>query len=95
VQEIEGIDIDELTRHPKRYISMAASGVCVPIVADGVVVARVVPPESGSVLERLRVLGHVRPAQGRLTDLLPPPPVPPGERPLSEVLAEMRDEERY
>jgi hypothetical protein len=27
-------------------------------------------------------------------DLLPPPPVPPGKRPLSEVVQELREQER-
>jgi hypothetical protein len=39
--------------------------------------------------------GQVRLATGNLVDHLPPPPAPPGTRPLSEVLLEMRDEERY
>jgi hypothetical protein len=32
---------------------------------------------------------------GGVADLLPIPPAPPGAKPLSETLREMRDEERY
>ena len=39
--------------------------------------------------------GQVRPARKRgITDLLPLPAYEPGEKTLSEVLQEMRDEER-
>jgi len=54
--------------------------------------------ESGqhpSALERLEADGHYRPAASNLVDLGPPQPMPDDAQPLSEVLAEMRDSERW
>lgn len=51
------------------------------------------PPREESVHERLVREGRVRPATTRLEDLGPPLPATPGERPLSEILQEMRDGE--
>jgi len=90
----EPIDAAELGRRARHYVEMAAVGLRVPIVEHGVVVAHLVEPETGSRTERLRALGRVREASGRLTDLLPPPEAVPGERSLSDTLREMREEER-
>lgn len=46
-------------------------------------------------LEQLEAAGQVRRAKGSLLDLGPPPPPPDDGPALSEVLAQMRDEERY
>ena len=93
--EPDPVDAAELGRYARRYVDMAAVGTRVAVVENGVVVAYLVEPETGSRLERLRAPGKVTEASGRLTDLLPAPPAPPGEKSLSETLQEMRDEERY
>ena len=93
--EPDPIDVVELGRYARRYVAMVAVGTRVPIVENDVVVAYLVEPETGSRFERLKALGHVRPASGRLSDLPPPPPEPQGAKSLSETLQEMRDEERY
>lgn len=95
VYEPGPIDTAELGRHPRRHVDMAAVGMRVPIVENGLIVAYLVEPETGSRFERLKALGHVRPASGRLSDLLPPPLAPPGGKSLSETLQEMRDDERF
>jgi len=91
----EPIDAAELGRRARDYVEMAAVGLRIPIVEDGFVVAYLVEPETGSRMERLRALGRVREASGRLTDLPPPPEAPPRERSLSDTLREMREEERW
>ena len=96
MDDAEEIGIRELRQHASRYVGMAEAGLRVPVTNRGKLVAYLVPAEeSGSVLDRLEAAGQLRRATGRLADLLPPPPAPPGSRPLSEVLQEMRDEERW
>jgi antitoxin (DNA-binding transcriptional repressor) of toxin-antitoxin stability system len=75
---------------------MAKAGMRVPVTDRGKLVAYLVPAESGgTVLDRMRAAGQVRPAIGNLLDMMPPPPTPPGAKTLTETLLEMRDEERY
>jgi prevent-host-death family protein len=96
MEDAEEIGIRELRQHASRYVAMAEAGLRIPVTNRGKLVAYLVPAEeSGSMLDRLEAAGHVRRAKGRLLDHLPPPPAPPGARPLSEVLQEMRDEERW
>jgi len=96
VDEAEEIGIRELRQHASRYVAMAKAGMRVPVTDRGKLVAYLVPAgEGGTVLDRMRAAGQVRPAIGSLLDLLPPPPAPPGAKSLTETLLEMRDEERY
>jgi prevent-host-death family protein len=96
VDEAEKIGIRELRQHASRYVAMAKAGRRVPVTDRGKLVAYLVPAqEGGTVLDRMRAAGQVRPAVGDLRDLLPPPPAPPGTPSLTETLLEMRDEERY
>ena len=81
----EGIGIRELRQHAARYVALAKAGQRVPVTERGELVAYLVPAEEPcSPFARLVAAGQV-----------PPPPPEPGERLLSEVLQEMRDEERY
>jgi prevent-host-death family protein len=96
VGEPESIGIRELRQNASRYVAMAKAGQRVPVTERGKLVAYLVPAEEPrSVFEQMVAAGQVRQASGNLRDLLPPPPAEPGERPLSEVLQQMRDEERY
>lgn len=96
MEDAEKIGIRELRQHASRYVAMAKAGMRVPVTDRGKLVAYLVPAEeAGSMLDRLEAAGHVRRAKGRLRDHLPPPPTPQGARPLSEILQEMRDEERW
>jgi antitoxin (DNA-binding transcriptional repressor) of toxin-antitoxin stability system len=75
---------------------MAKAGKRIAVTDRGELVAYLVPAEeSGTTFQRMVAAGQVQLAVGNLMDLLPPPPAPPGSRPLSEVLLEMRDEEDY
>ncbi|MGH3813451.1 MAG: hypothetical protein ACRDUV_13515 [Pseudonocardiaceae bacterium] len=51
--------------------------------------------DSGTLLDRLAASGNYLPPAGGIEDLLPPPAIPEGRRPLSEVVEELRDEERW
>ena len=53
--------------------------------------------EPESPLERLMAAGIIEPAEdpGDLLDVEPGPPVPPGHPTASEILRQMREEERY
>ncbi len=96
MEEPERVGVEELQEHTPRYVDMAESGRRVPVTENGKLVAYLVPAEeSGSILDRLEAAGQLRRARGRLQDLLPPPPAPPGTRPLSEVVQEMQDDERW
>lgn len=92
----DSIGIRELRQNASQYIAMAKAGSRVPVTERGKLVAYLVPAEgSGSVLDRLEAAGQYRRGVGNLMDHLPPPAREPGEKPLSEVLQEMRDEEQY
>lgn len=93
----DSIGIRELRQNASRYVAMAKEGKRVPVTERGKLVAYLVPAEDATMttFQRMVAAGQVTLATGNLRDLLPPPPREPGERPLSEVLQEMRDEERY
>ncbi|MBN9096963.1 MULTISPECIES: type II toxin-antitoxin system prevent-host-death family antitoxin [unclassified Pseudonocardia] len=99
MKEPESIGIRELRQHASRYVAMAKAGQRIPVTDRGELVAYLVPAEEPrSVYQQMVAAGQVRPANGDLRTYLrvhPPLPPEPGERTLSEVLQEMRDEERY
>jgi prevent-host-death family protein len=95
----ESIGIRELRQHASRYVAMAKAGKRVPVTERGELVAYLVPAhEPTTTFQRLVAAGQVRLAKGNIQDTLAslePLEAKPGEKPLSEVLREMRDEERY
>ena len=99
MSEPESIGIRELRQHASRYVAMAKQGKRVPVTERGELVAYLVPAhEPTTTFERMVAAGQVRLATGNLKDTLAalePLKAKPGEKPLSEVLQEMRDEERY
>jgi prevent-host-death family protein len=96
VDEPETVGIRELRQHASRYVAMAKAGKRIPVTDRGKLVAYLVPAEPpGSILDRLEAAGQLRRGRGRLQAHMPPPAAPPGSRPLTEVLQEMRDEERW
>ena len=96
VSEPERIGIRELRQHASRYVAMAKAGKRIAVTDRGELVAYLVPAqEPTTTFQRMVAAGQVTPATGNILDHLPPPPAPAGTRPLSEVLLEMRDEERY
>ena len=92
------IGIRELRQHASVYVDLAQKGYTVDITNRGQLVARLVPArEPESALERLIAAGIIRDAEdpGDLLDVEPAPPVAPGQPTLSEILLQMREEERY
>jgi antitoxin (DNA-binding transcriptional repressor) of toxin-antitoxin stability system len=89
------IGIRELRQHASRYVRMAREGRRIAVTDRGISS----PTWSGGRIgERacpLEAADAYRPAVGSLLDLLPPPPTPEGDRPLSEVVEELRDQERW
>lgn len=95
----ESIGIRELRQHASRYVAMAKAGKRVPVTERGELVAYLVPAhEPTTTFQRLVAAGQVRLATGKLKQTLAslePLKAETGEKTLSEVLREMRDEERY
>jgi prevent-host-death family protein len=90
------IGIRELRQHASRYLRLVRSGQRVAVTDRGTLVAYLVPAgSSASILDRLEAAGDFTPAVGGLLDLPAPSPAREGGRPLTEVLAELRDEERW
>jgi prevent-host-death family protein len=92
------IGIRELRQHASVYVGLAERGYTVDITRRSRLVARLVPvkdPESP--LERLIAEGILQEAQvqGDILDVEPAPPVPPGQPTATEILIQMREEERY
>jgi prevent-host-death family protein len=93
---MESVGIRELRQHASRYVRLAKAGQRIPVTERGKLVAYLVPADdAGTALDRLAAAGDYQPPAGAIGDLLPPPAVPGGRRPLSEVVAELRDEERW
>jgi prevent-host-death family protein len=92
------IGIRELRQHASLYVDLVEKGYTVDITNRGRLVAHLVPAsEPESPLERLMAAGIIGPAEdpGDLLDVEPGPPVPPGQPTASEILLQMREEERY
>ena len=95
---IHRIGIRELRQHASVYVDLAEKGVIVDITNRGRLVARLVPAEEPeSPIERLIAAGVILPAEepGNLLGIEPAPPVPAGQPTASEILLQMREEERY
>ena len=85
--------IRELKQNASEVVAAVAAGDVVTITDRGRPVARLVPLVSGSI-EGLVEAGRARPPKYRMSELGLPPRPKKGARPLSEVLREMRDDER-
>ena len=92
------IGIRELRQNASKYLRRVKAGETITITDRGEPVAEIRPvKQTGSVVARLIAEGRATPAAGDIRETLakhPPVQLRPGERPLSELLAEMRDEER-
>jgi prevent-host-death family protein len=94
----ERIGVRELRQHASLYVDLAEKGYTVDITNRGRLVARLVPVEEPeSPLERLIAAGIITPAEdpGDLLDVEPYPATPDGRPTASEILLQMREEERY
>jgi prevent-host-death family protein len=88
------VSVRDLRQNASVWLREVKAGASFEVTERGQPIAMLVPLPKGSVLAQLIAEGKVRPARGDLLDLGPPLPLPPGARPLSEILAEMRADER-
>ena len=85
--------IRELRQNASALIKRVVAGETIEVTERGRPVARIVPLRGGSVLDQLIAEGRATQPAGDLLDLKPIA-LPPGTRPLSAVLAELRADER-
>ncbi len=92
---VDRVGVRELRQNLSVYLRRVKDGETLEVTEHGHPVAVLgPPPRSGSIIDRLIAEGRATAPTGGIADLPPPPPRKPGQRPLSEVLQEMRDEER-
>ncbi len=94
---METIGVRELRQNASRYLRLVKAGERVAVTERGQLIAYLVPAEEKpvSIIDQLEAAGHYHRGVGSILDLPEPEPLPPGNRPLSEVLQETRDEERW
>lgn len=85
--------IRELRDNLPAAIRRVRAGDSIEVTDHGHPVARLVPIHVRSAYDQLVAEGRIVPAEADLLDF-DPVPVPPGMPTLSEILAEMRDDER-
>jgi prevent-host-death family protein len=93
---MRSIGIRELRQHASKYLKLVKQGESIEITERGEPIAMISPiPKKESVLERLRREGRLIPAKkpGSILDI-EPAPEEPGLPPLSDVLKELRRNER-
>src|SRR4051812_49424620 len=89
------VGIRDLKQNASAIVRRAEGGESVDITNRGRVVARIVPvKDDESPLERMKREGKITPGKGNLWELEPLPP-DPSKPTLSEILEQMRSEERY
>jgi prevent-host-death family protein len=88
------VGIRALKQNASAVVAEAAAGDIVVITDRGRPVAMLVPYKESRV-EAMIDAGLATPPKHSIQDVPPPERLRPGERPLTEVLREMRDEERY
>ncbi len=88
------VGVRELRQNLSVYLRRVKAGETLEVTEQGIPVGLLAPLPARRLtrLEQLIESGAAKPASGSLADLPAPPPA--RERPLSEVLGELRDEER-
>ena len=90
----ETVGVRELRQNLSAYLRRVAAGEALRVTERGRAVAVLGPlPPEDHPLADLIASGRVTPATGRLADLPPPLPLPPGAPTLTEVLRELRDKD--
>lgn len=88
------VGIRELRQNLSVYLRRVEAGETLEVTERGKPVALLAPlPGRQSILDRLIASGEAQPATEPWSTLGPPLPAIPGEKTLSEILQEMRDEE--
>ena len=90
------VGVRELRQNLSVYLDRVKQGVAMQVTEHGRVVALLTPiPATASRYDILLAQGLIVPATRSILSLPAPRPLPPGARPISEILEEMRSEERY
>jgi prevent-host-death family protein len=93
---MERVGVRELRQNLSVYLRRVKRGESLEVTERGNPVARLVPLSTGDAwLDRMVAEGRVRPGRGSIDDLPPPVKLPPGAKPLSQILQKMRDSERF
>ena len=92
---MRSIGVRELRQRASEYLRLVAAGETVEVTDRGKPVALLVPIPAEP-MHRLIAEGKLLPARGRsrLEDIVALEPRP-GDKPLSKILEEMREDERY
>lgn len=87
------IGIRELRQNASEYVRRAERGETIEVTDRGHPVAQLGPlPEAGSLVDQLVAAGKMTAPIGHVIDLGPPPPPTPGDRTLTEILDETRED---
>lgn len=86
------VGIRELRQNASAVIRRAAAGETIEVTDRGRPVARIVPIRAMSILDQMIAEGRATRGKGDLLRHKPRPPIP--GKSLSQILAEMRNEER-
>ncbi len=93
---MDRVGVRELRQNLSVYLRRVQSGEILEVTERGKPVARLQPLiENMSALDRRIAEGKARPATKDFSDLPPPLPARPGEKTLTEILLEMREEEEF
>jgi prevent-host-death family protein len=91
---MEQLGVRELRQHASRWLKRVAAGESFEVTERGRPVALLVPVPAEEGLDALVKAGRARPGRGRLSDLGPPAKLRPGATPPSQVLEQLRADER-
>jgi prevent-host-death family protein len=91
---IHQVGIRELKDTLSAVLHRVQQGEPIEVTDNGRPIARMVPIRSVTVTERLATEGTLILAPDQDTEWPDPEPAPPGERPMSEIVIEMRADER-
>lgn len=87
------IGIRELRQNASEYVRRAEKGETIEVTDRGRPVAQLAPlPRPMSVLDRWIAEGKATRPVGRIEDLPPPTPLPPGSPSTAQILDELREE---
>lgn len=91
---MDQVGLRELRHHASEYVRRAEAGERIAVTDHGRVVAEIVPPQNGTSSLRDQLVANGELLRGRGGRLPEPLPATSGT-PISEVLRQMRDEERW
>jgi prevent-host-death family protein len=91
---MDRVGVRDLRQNASRWLRRVAAGESFEVTDRGRPVALLLPVPSGEGLDALVAAGRARPGTGRLADLGPALPLRPGAPRPSDVLEQLRADER-